>query len=113
MTVETVEKIVASLGAADVGERLEERLIDGILHAFQDQSVEDIVLLNGFGTVVNALGSRCKPYLTQIVSTILWRLNNKSATVRQQAADLVSRIAMVMKTVRRGPTNGKTGSSAL
>ncbi|MCV5168990.1 hypothetical protein OFC04_26135, partial [Escherichia coli] len=38
-----------------------------------------------------------KPYLPQIVSTILWRLNNKSATVRQQAADLISRIAMVMK----------------
>jgi splicing factor 3B subunit 1 len=97
MTVETVEKIVASLGAADIGERLEERLIDGILHAFHEQSIEDVVLLNGFGTVVNSLGVRCKPYLTQIASTILWKLNNKSPSVRQQAADLVSRIAMVMK----------------
>jgi splicing factor 3B subunit 1 len=61
MTVETVEKIVASLGAADIGERLEERLVDGILHAFQEQSVEDIIMLNGFGSVVNALGTRCKP----------------------------------------------------
>jgi splicing factor 3B subunit 1 len=97
MTVETIEKIVASLGAADIGERLEERLIDGILHSFHEQSVEDVVLLNGFGTVVNSLGVRCKPYLTQIASTILWKLNNKSPSVRQQAADLVSRIAMVMK----------------
>ena len=96
MTVETIEKVVASLGAADIGERLEERLIDGMLFAFQEQSIEDLVLLNGFGTVVNALGTRCKPYLPQIVSTILWRLNNKSATVRQQAADLISRIASVM-----------------
>ena len=95
MTLETIEKVIASLGAADIGERLEERLIDGVLHSFQEQSVEDIVMLNGFGTVVNALGTRCKPYLPQIVSTILWRLNNKSATVRQQAADLISRIAMV------------------
>merc|ERR1712093_850489 len=94
---EIVERIVNNLGAADIGERLEERLIDGILHSFQEQSVEDIVMLNGFGTVVNALGTRCKPYLPQIVSTILWRLNNKSATVRQQAADLISRVAMVMK----------------
>ncbi|VZH87980.1 unnamed protein product [Fusarium fujikuroi] len=68
MTVETVEKIVASLGAADIGERLEERLVDGILHAFQEQSVEDIIMLNGFGSVVNALGTRCKPYIPQIVS---------------------------------------------
>ncbi|GAB1311422.1 U2 snRNP component prp10 [Madurella fahalii] len=109
MTVETVEKIVASLGAADIGERLEERLIDGILHAFQEQSVEDIVMLNGFGSVVNALGTRCKPYLPQIVSTILWRLNNKSATVRQQAADLVSRIAMVMKQCGEDVLMGKLG----
>ena len=97
MTVETIEKVISALGAADIDERLEERLVDGILHAFQEQGVEDIVLLNGFGTVVNALGTRCKPYLPQIVSTILWRLNNKSATVRQQAADLISRIANVMK----------------
>ncbi|KZF25912.1 splicing factor 3B subunit 1 [Xylona heveae TC161] len=109
MTVETVEKVVASLGAADIGERLEERLIDGILHAFQEQSVEDIVMLNGFGTVVNALGTRCKPYLPQIVSTILWRLNNKSATVRQQAADLISRIAMVMKQCGEDALMGKLG----
>lgn len=109
MTVETVEKVIASLGAADIAERLEERLIDGVLHAFQEQSVEDIVILNGFGTVVNALGTRCKPYLPQIVSTILWRLNNKSATVRQQSADLISRIAMVMKQCGEDALMGKLG----
>ena len=42
-------------------------------------------------------GIRVKPYLTQIVTTILWRLNNKSAKVRQQAADLTSRLAVVIK----------------
>ncbi|QSS61756.1 splicing factor 3B subunit 1 [Histoplasma capsulatum] len=109
MTVETVEKVIASLGAADIGERLEERLIDGVLFAFQEQSIEDIVILNGFGTVVNALGTRCKPYLPQIVSTILWRLNNKSATVRQQAADLISRIALVMKQCGEDALMGKLG----
>ena len=60
--------------------------------------LQDIVMLNGFGTVVNALGRRVKPYLPQICGTILWRLNNKAAKVRQQAADLISRIANVMKT---------------
>ena len=55
-------------------------------------------MLNGFGTIVNALGKRVKPYLPQICGTILWRLNNKSAKVRQQAADLISKIAFVMKT---------------
>ena len=37
MTLETIEKVIASLGAADIGERLEERLIDGVLHSFQEQ----------------------------------------------------------------------------
>ena len=55
-------------------------------------------MLNGFGTVVNAFGKRTKPYLPQICGTILWRLNNKSAKVRQQAADLIARISPVMKT---------------
>ncbi|KAI8878020.1 splicing factor 3B subunit 1 [Backusella circina FSU 941] len=98
MVMETIEKVVSNLGAADIDPRLEELLIDGILYAFQEQTVEDIVMLNGFGTAVNALGMRIKPYLQQICYTILWRLNNKSAKVRQQAADLISRIAVVMKT---------------
>jgi len=32
-----------------------------------------------------------------VCGTIKWRLNNKSAKIRQQAADLVARIAPVMK----------------
>ena len=62
------------------------------------QTTEDNVILNGFGTIANALGGRCKPYLPQLNGTILWRMNNKSARVRQQAADLVARIAVVIRT---------------
>ncbi|KAI0759310.1 small nuclear ribonucleoprotein [Irpex lacteus] len=97
MVMETITKVVASLGASDIDERLEVRLLDGIIYSFQEQTTEDQVMLDGFGTVVNALGIRVKPYLTQIVSTILWRLNNKSAKVRQQAADLTTRLAVVIK----------------
>jgi splicing factor 3B subunit 1 len=106
MVMETINKVVASLGASDIDERLEERLIDGILYAFQEQAVdssvanigkESEIMLDGFGVVVCALGERCKPYLKQIAGTIKWRLNNKSASVRMQAADLISRIAVVMK----------------
>ena len=109
MAMETIEKSIASLGAADIDERLEERLIDGILTAFQEQTVEDIIMLNGFGTIVNALDTRCKNYLPQIVSTILFRLNNKSATVRQQAADLISRIAITMNHCGEDALMGKLG----
>ncbi|CAI5974420.1 unnamed protein product, partial [Closterium sp. NIES-64] len=98
MVMETVEKVLTNLGAADIDARLEELLIDGILYAFQEQTSDDAnVMLNGFGTVVNALGQRVRPYLPQICGTVKWRLNNKSAKVRQQAADLIARIAVVMK----------------
>lgn len=97
MVMETITKVIASLGAADIDERLEVRLVDGIIYSFQEQTTEDQVMLDGFGTVVNALGIRVKPYLVQIVSTVLWRLNNKSAKVRQQAADLTTRLAVVIK----------------
>ena len=95
--METITKVVATLGASNIDERLEMRLIDGIIYSFQEQTTEDQVMLDGFSTVVNALGIRVKPYLTQIVTTILWRLNNKSAKVRRQAADLTTRLAIVIK----------------
>lgn len=96
MVMETIEQILTNMGATDIDNRLEEQLIDGILYAFQEQTSEDVIMLNGFGTVVSTLGIRTKPYLPQICGTILWRLNNKAAKVRQQAADLISRIAPVM-----------------
>ena len=37
MVMESIEKILGGLGAADVDSRLEEQLIDGILYAFQEQ----------------------------------------------------------------------------
>ena len=99
MAMSAIEKVVQNLGASDVDLRLEEALIDGILYAFQEQTGDEVnAILSGFGVVVNALGTRVKPYLPQICGTIKWRLNNKGAKVRMQAADLVSRIAVVMKT---------------
>lgn len=77
---------MATLGASDIDERLEMRLVDGIIYSFQEQTTEDQVMLDGFGTVVNALGEsqncdtcdllltvpcsdiHVKPYLTQRVS---------------------------------------------
>jgi hypothetical protein len=150
--METIENVVANLGVADIDQRLEEQLIDGILYAFQEQTQaaltphgrtaetapsgpnrrptcdfraaaqvtaqrsrlsrlqdDTTVMLNGFGTVVNAFGMRVKLYLPQICGTIKWRLNNKLAKVRQQAADLISRIAVVMKTCNEEPLMGHLG----
>ena len=61
MVMETITKVVASLGASDIDERLEVGLIDGIISAFQEQTTEDQVMLDGFGTVVNAFGGYFAP----------------------------------------------------
>merc|ERR1712072_883320 len=85
-------------------------LVDGIVYAFQEQTSDDtMVVLNGFGSVVNALGVRVKPYLPQIAGIIRWRLNTPSPRVRQQAADLIARIAVVMKTCGEEQMMGHLG----
>jgi splicing factor 3B subunit 1 len=98
MCMETIEKILTKLGASDIDGRLEEQLIDGILYAFQEQSNDDSKIMVGFGVVVNALGKRVKFYLPQIAGIIKFRLNNKAPRIRQQAADLIAKISVVMKT---------------
>ena len=62
--METIERIVAQFGVADVDSKLEEQLMEGILYAFQEQASEDTaIVLNAFGTIVNSLGIRTKPYI--------------------------------------------------
>ena len=114
MVMETITKVIEKLGTADVDARLEELLVDGILYAFQEQTADDNdVMLRGFGTVVVALGKRSKPYLPQICGTIKWRLNNKNAEVRQQAADLVARDRQGYEDLRRRAAHGPPGGGTL
>ncbi len=40
MVMETIEKVMAAMGSAEIDARLEEQLIDGILYAFQEQTME-------------------------------------------------------------------------
>ncbi|KAK2661216.1 hypothetical protein Ddye_007749 [Dipteronia dyeriana] len=111
MVLETIDhKVVANLGASDIDARLEELLIDGILYAFQEQTSDDAnAMLNGFSAIVNSLGQRVKPYLPQICGTIKWRLNNQSAKVGHQAADLILRIVVVMKQCQEEQLMGHLG----
>ena len=110
MVMEAIDQIIQNLGTTSIDSELEERLVDGALFAFQEQTSDDTsVMLNGFSTIVNALGLRIKNYLPQICGTIKWRLNNKPAKTRMQAADLISRIALVMKTCDQEQLMGHMG----
>ena len=81
MTIDSAAQVLTAVGAADVNVRLEERLVDGILYCFQEQTVDKSrVMLNAFGAVIKVLGVRVKPYLPQVVGIVTWRLNNKVRT---------------------------------
>ena len=56
IVMETIEKIIVNQGVSDINSKLEEKLMDGMLFAFQEQTSEDTQsVLNAFGTVVNTL----------------------------------------------------------
>ena len=109
MVMECISKVLNELGADGISERLEATLVDGVVFAFQEQGgpgqgteeggsgswkfSPSEVILRGFATVMEVLGDRARPYVPQIKQVIVWRLDNKSATVRSQAAALVARLA--------------------
>lgn len=110
IVLETIEKIVAQFGVSDIDAKLEEQLMEGLMFAFQEQVSEDTqVVLNAFGTIVNCLGVRTKPHIPQICGIVQWTLHNRSARVRQQAADLIQRIALVMKKCGEEALMGRMG----
>eukprot|EP01060_Flectonema_neradi_P038899 TRINITY_DN8319_c0_g4_i3.p1 TRINITY_DN8319_c0_g4~~TRINITY_DN8319_c0_g4_i3.p1 ORF type:complete len:1297 (+),score=261.91 TRINITY_DN8319_c0_g4_i3:83-3892(+) len=111
MVMATVHKVVESMGTSDISQKTEEKLLDGAIYAFQEQSSEetDDVVLLGFAAILNALGSRAKAYIPQIAGNIKWRLTYKEPAVRQQAADLVSKICRVIKTCEEDATLGHLG----
>lgn len=98
MVVETVEKVTEKLGLSDIDGNLEGRLVDGLLFAFREQNAVNDTggALRALSIVIEKLHLRAKPYMEQIVGLVKWRLNNRSAKVREQAADLISKIAAVM-----------------
>ncbi|CAI4050396.1 hypothetical protein SUVZ_13G4190 [Saccharomyces uvarum] len=97
MGVHAVTKIVNLLGTADLDERLETRLIDALLIAFQEQTNNDSTIFKGFGAVTLSLDTRMKPFLAPIVSTILNHLKHKNPLIRQHAADLCAILIPVIK----------------
>jgi splicing factor 3B subunit 1 len=106
-------RIVRAHGAADVGADLEVRLVDAVRFAFEEQqqagsdgsngnddddgaSAAAAAMLDGFEALLDALSARAAPYLPSIGDMIKWRLANRSAPVRQRAAELGGRLAPTM-----------------
>jgi splicing factor 3B subunit 1 len=107
MVSEAVESVVTQLGVADVDKRLEERIVDGLIHAFQMQitavGADEVehshaanAVLKGFAAVLTTFGPRARDYVPQVCGMVKLLLNNRSPRMRQQAADLLARVAPVI-----------------
>ena len=84
-------------------------MIDGLVTAIQEPGSEETSSTLAYSW----LGSYCKctwrdrlrPYLPQLASLTLWRLGNRSARIRQQAAELVAVLPRVCISWRRSNLN--------
>ena len=75
MVMESIEKILANLGAADIDSKLEEALIDGILYAFQEQTTEvrECYVMRGCTTYeFCCIFSRCRSSIKFVYSFIMF-----------------------------------------
>ncbi|CCE61614.1 hypothetical protein TPHA_0A05400 [Tetrapisispora phaffii CBS 4417] len=97
MTTHAVERVVSQLGTDDLSDSQENRLIDSLLIAFQEQSNNNKIVIQCFGTVANSLNTRMKPYLAPIVSAFLNSLKNRTPFVRENAAELCKSFIPVIK----------------
>lgn len=101
MCLEALDKVITTFGSFDLDDKTVTRLINGLLYCFQHQNLENkhanLIVLNGFANILIKLGVRSSPHLMSIVSAILYRLKNKDSEVREQAADMISKIVSVLK----------------
>ncbi|ODV59506.1 U2 snRNP complex subunit HSH155 [Ascoidea rubescens DSM 1968] len=97
MGAECIQNVISSLGTSDLSDRTVERLIDGLLVSFELQvTFDDQIILKSFGTTISSLDVRVKPFISKIVSIILYRLRNNQPQVRQLAADLITKVSSVI-----------------
>lgn len=100
MGLEACDLIIGKLGSFDLSERSVTRLLDGLVFTFQKQNLDNKkfnnVVLSGLGNIISNLGVRVKPNIMTITSAVLYRLQNKDALVREQAADLIAKFVPVV-----------------
>ncbi|KAI6000187.1 hypothetical protein F5J12DRAFT_784496 [Pisolithus orientalis] len=86
MVMETIMKVIATLGDSDIDKCLEVCLVNGITCSFQEQTMEGQVMLDRFSTVVDTLDRLYYP---------LAALNNKS-TKQCDKDQLLSKLGLVL-----------------
>lgn len=103
LCVTSVDAMITSSTDMLIGldSHLEYALVDGILYAFQEQTIRSRVYLQAFKSLSSVLKERMAPHIDSIISTVLYRVKNKDPEVRQQATDLIVIMAPVIKQCNR------------
>ncbi|EGW35457.1 uncharacterized protein SPAPADRAFT_53713 [Spathaspora passalidarum NRRL Y-27907] len=99
LAIEAVNKMISTYPDELIGldSQSELQLVDGIVYAFQQQTVHHRIYLQAFDSLAKSLNVRLKPHLNSIISSILYRMKNNVAEIRQQSSDLLSILAPVIK----------------
>ncbi|CCH60465.1 hypothetical protein TBLA_0C06730 [Henningerozyma blattae CBS 6284] len=89
MSIRAMNKVLRLDLNSSLNERLRTRMIDTLLIAFQDQTLNnDRSIFNCFKTVCKCLKKDIQPFLPPIISIILNNLKHKNPQNRQNSADL-------------------------
>lgn len=96
MAVSTSAALFSEFGVSSVDPKIEARVFDGLFCILQDSSFDDFIFVKHFAAIIRSFGKKFKPYISQLTNTLLWHLSNRSAKVRQNAAELIAHLADVI-----------------
>lgn len=107
MAADAINKIIAAnpKSVIEFDSKFDAVLVDAVLYALQEQTEPHPVYLLALSTVCRILGLRLQPHIPVILSTVLYRLKNNEPSIRQQSADLVSGVALVLSECAQGDTS--------
>lgn len=95
--IDTIVQSMKTCGVSEIELSFDERLVDAASFAFHQQSTDDSnFMLERFASVVSLLELRAKPFLPAIVTSIAVRIKTKTPRIRQQAADLITQLAVIL-----------------
>ena len=98
MALNTISTIIKKQGSFELSDHTISRLLDGTKYCIQHQGAETDgkIVTEGFGYIIESLGIRMKPHVMSVISALLYRLENKEGSVREQAADMIEKSIFVL-----------------
>ncbi|KAL6928818.1 hypothetical protein ACO0SA_002148 [Hanseniaspora valbyensis] len=91
-------------------QNLEERLVDSLLIAFQEQKTGTNVFVKCFITLSEKLSKRLEPYLLPIISTGLNMMSNNNQLLRRNAAELCASMTHICANLGQKELVSKLGA---